>query len=273
LHAAGRGEGRDVTIDVKFAEGDFSRLPELAAAIVAQRPTVIVTAGTPATRAASLAAPAIPIVTASSGDPVGQGLTKSLARPDRNVTGVANQYADLMPKFLELLHAMVPKAERIGVLEVPANPLHATMWVDLEKAAPTFKLTLIRVQVKGPAEYAQAFATMVKQRAGAVVVLPLTAGDNENLVRLTMGNRLPALFAFREFVEAGALMSYGMDLHDGYRRAAVYVDKVLKGAKVADLPFEQASKLELAINLKAAKALGITVPPEILVRADKVIEW
>jgi putative ABC transport system substrate-binding protein len=272
LRAAGRVEGRDITIDIKYAEGDLSRLPELAAAIVAQRPAVIVTAGTPATRAASLATTTIPIVTASGGDPVGQGFTRSLARPERNVTGVANQYVELMPKYLELLHTMAPKAERIGVLEVPANPLHATLWADLEKAARVFKLTLVRVQVKGAAEYATAFASMVKQRAGAVVVLPYTVGERETLVRLTMSNRLPAIFGFREFVEAGALMSYGMDLHDGYRRAALYVVKVLKGAKVADLPFEQASKLELAINLKAAKALGLAVPREIFLRADKVIE-
>ena len=264
-------------IEYRDAEGKLERLPALAAELVALKVDVIVAANTVAALAAKQATRTLPIVFASVGDPVTSGLVTSLARPGGNVTGLSVLAPELVGKCLELLKQAVPGVSRVAVLWQPGGLGERTekdMLKAAEVAARALGVRLQFVEARGPADFDRAFSDMTRARAGALTVLPSTMFFNERrrLVDLAAKNRLPAVYTSREFVDAGGLMAYGPNLADLFRRAATYVDKILKGAKPADLPVEQPTKFELVINLKAAKALGLEVPPLLIAQADELIE-
>jgi putative ABC transport system substrate-binding protein len=274
LRELGWVEGQNVVIEYRFAEGRYDRLPELAAELVRLKVDIIVTVATPAAVAAKDATATIPIVGISLGDPVGIGLIASLARPGGNVTGLSYSVGlELVRKQLELLKEIVPKVRRVAILSNPANPFHAFATRDVKGAARSLGVQLQLLEARGPTEFDGAFAAMVKKRVGALVVVPdqMFQLHRTRLADLVARSRLPAAYGIREYVEAGGLISYGTSLPDLWRRAATYVDKILKGAKPGDLPVEQPTKFELVINLKTAKALGLTIPPSLLARADEVI--
>jgi putative ABC transport system substrate-binding protein len=277
LRELGYVEGRTVVIEWRSAEGKFERLPALAAELVALKVDVIVTGSTPGTVAAKQATKTIPIVFASAGDPVSSGLVTNLAQPEGNVTGLSLFGLELVGKRLELLKQVVPGVTRIALLWQPGGQVERTekdMLKEAEAAARALGVRLPVVEARGPADLERAFSDMTRARAGAVNVWGSNMFNNERrrLVDLAAKNRLPAVYPWREFVDAGGLMAYGPNVADSFRRAATYVDKILKGAKPADLPVEQPTKFELIINLKTAKALGLTIPPSLLGRADQVIE-
>jgi putative ABC transport system substrate-binding protein len=265
---------QELSIESRWTEGHNERLPRLAGDLVRLNPEVIVTGSSAAALAAKQATSTIPIVTVFTADPIGAGLAASIPRPGGNVTGLANIQEDTVGKELELLKAAVPHASRIAVLTNSSNPSHTEEWRGAQEAARILRVELLSVSVQAPGEIASAFATITSGRAHAVVVLadPMFSGEASRIADLATSHKLPAVYAFRDHVAAGGLMSYGPDIDDSYRRAADYVDKILRGANPADLPFEQPIKFELAINLKTAKALGLTIPPAILARADEVVE-
>ena len=267
-------EGQNVVIEGRYSEGRAERLPELAAALVRLKVDVIVAGATPPVHAAQAATASIPIVMPNHSDPVGSGLVASLARPGGNITGLSIINPELTGKRLELLRQIVPGASRVAVLWNPTSEVHPRMVKEAETAAAALGLQLRRAQARGHEDYEGAFSAIVGSRAEAVLVLgDLTFWIHRGrLAELAAKHRLPAMFAQREHVEAGGLISYGPDLRDNYRRAALYVDKILKGAKPTDLPVEQPTKFELIINLKTVKALGLKIPPPVLMRADEVIE-
>ena len=266
--------GRNLVIEWRSAEGKAERLPELAAELVRLKLDVLATPGTPATLAAQKASTTIPIVMIGVGDPVGDGLVKSLARPGGNTTGLANMAADLGPKLLEVLRGMAPKATRVAILVNPSNASHASLLKSLQAAAQRVGVKIQPVEASTPAEVASAFSAMARQNAGALVVLreQLFQQQKNQIVELAAKQRLPSIGTYGEYVEAGGLMSYGQNIRENYRRAATYVDKIFKGANPGYLPVEQPTTFELFINRKTAKALGITIPQSLLQRADKVIE-
>jgi len=279
LRDLGYVEGRNVVIEYRSAEGKYERFPALAAELVALKVDVIVAAGsTPAALAAKQATRTILIVFASAADPVASGLVTSLARPGGNVTGLSTVGSELVGKRLEQLKQAVPGVSRVAVLWQPQGVLGERTRKDMLKeadvAARALGVRLQFVEARGPADFDRAFSDMTRARAGALTVLgsPTFLNERRRLVDLAAKNRLPAVYTVREFVDAGGLMSYGPNLADLFRRAATYVDKILKGAKPADLPVEQPTKFELVINLKAAKALGLTIPQSLLGRADQVVE-
>ena len=277
LRDLGYVEGRNVVIEYRDAEGKLERLPALAAELVALKVDVIVAAGPPAALAAKQATRTLPIVFASSGDPVTSGLVTSLARPGGNVTGLSAVAPELVGKCLEQLKQAVPGVSRVAVLWQPGGLGERTdkyILKEAEVAARALGVRLQFVEARGPADFDRAFSDMTRARAGALTVLstPMFVSERRRLVDLAAKNRLPAVYPWREFVDAGGLMSYGPNLADMFRRAATYVDKILKGAKPADLPVEQPTKFELVINLKTAKALGLTIPASVLARADEVIQ-
>ena len=275
LHELGYVEGKNVVIEYRWAQGKFERLPDLAAELVRLQVEVIVAVGDPVIFAVRQATSAIPIVMASVGDPVGRGFVASLARPGGNVTGVSNLAVTLMGKWLEFLKEIVPALSQVAVLQNAANPTHALFWTEAQSAAPRLGLKLQNVEVRSPDDLDGAFASMVRARSGALVVLPdpLLAGVlPARIAELATRNRLPTMGTFKEQAEAGGLLSYGPSLTANFHRTAAYVDKILKGAKPADLPVEQPTKFELVINLKTAKALGLTIPQALLLRADEVIQ-
>jgi putative ABC transport system substrate-binding protein len=271
-------EGRNLVIEWRDAEGKPERFPALAAELVALKVDVIVAAGgTLGALAAQQATRTLPIVFTAVGDPVAEGLVTSLARPGGNVTGLSTVSSELVGKSLELLRQAVPGVSRVAFLLKPdAMPGRAKK--DRLKAADlTARALGVRLQVveaRGPEDFDRAFSDMTRTRAGALAVLATPVFDNERwrLVDLATKNRLPTVYSFRGDVEAGGLMSYGPDLADLFRRSATYVDNILKGAKPGDLPVEQPTKFELVINLKTAKALGLTIPPSVLAQADHVVE-
>lgn len=268
-------EGQNIVIDYRFAEGRFDRLPVLAAELIQLKVDVIAASATPAPVAAKNATGAIPIVMIMTGDPVGVGLVASLARPGGNVTGISYSVGvENVVKALELLKETVPKARLVAVLSNPANPAHALVTRDMKAAARSLGVPLQLLEVRGPNEFDDAFAAMARERVGALLVAPDTVflSNRSRLADLAAKNQLPSMHGQREYVEAGGLMSYGPSPVAAYRRAAFFVDKILKGAKPADLPVEQPSKFELVINLSTAKALGLTIPPSLQLRADQVIE-
>ena len=270
LRELGYSDGKNLVIDVRRAEGDFSRLPTLAADLVALRPDVILAASTPAVSAAGGATSSIPIVMGPTADPIGSGFIKSLARPGGNITGVSIMSADLSGKSLEFLAAILPDARRIAVLR-SANPVHTVLLEEVRAAALGLGLVIVPVMASNAADLDAAFATMAKERYDGLVVLAdprLTA----RIPDLAAAAHMPAIYQFREFANFGGLLGYGPNLSELFRRAAVYVDKIFKGANPAELPVEQPTKFELVINLKTAKALGLEVPPTLLARADEVIE-
>ena len=274
LHQLGYVEGQDLAFENRWAEEGFGGLPALAGELVRLRVDLIVTQGTPAARAAKEATTTIPIVAASVGDPVGTGLVASLARPGGNLTGLSDIAVDLSAKRLEFLKEVVPTAARIAVLWNPAHPTNPLQLREIEIAAHALGMTLQSWEVRGSDDLERTFAAMRKERAGVLVVLanPLMLRHRGRLADLAANNRLPAMYPFREYVEAGGLMFYGPSLSDLFRRAATLVDKILKGAKPADLPVEQPTRFELIINLKTAKTLGLAIPQSVLIRADEVIQ-
>ena len=277
LRDLGYVEGRNVVIEYRSAEGKLERLPALAAELVALKVDVIVAGGPPHALAAKQATRTIPIVFASAADPVTDGLVTSLARPGGNVTGLSNLGSKLVSKGLEQLKQAVPGISRVAVLWQPGafgERTEKDLLKEVEEAAPALGVRLQFVEARGPADFDRAFSEMTGARAGALSVLPSTMliSERRRLVGLTAKNRLPTVYASREFVDAGGFMSYGANLADMFRRSATYVDKILKGAKPGDIPVEQPTKFELVINLKTAKALGLTIPPSLLGRADQVIE-
>ena len=276
LRELGWVEGQNIAIEYRWAESRFDRLPDLAADLIRLKVDVIVAAPTPAALAAKNATGTVSIVGISLTHPVELGLVASLARPGGNVTGVSYSVgADIFGKDLELLKEVVPRVRRVAVLSNPDSPARPLTIRNVEDAARALGLQLRLLEARGPEGFEGAFATMAKERVGALLVVqdPAFIPQRARLVDLATRNRLPSIFTQREDAEAGGLMSYGPSLSDLYRRAGTYVDKILKGAKPADLPVQQPEKFELIINLKTAKALGLTIPPSLLQRADQVIEW
>jgi len=273
LREHGYIEGQNIVIEQRWVEGKFDRLPAAAAELVRWKPDVVVAAGANAIQATKAATTTIPIVMATMNNPVGIGFIASFARPGGNITGMSNQSEDLMQKMLELLKAVVPMAARIGVLGNPANPINAGNWRETQAAAKALGVRIDLGEARRPDEIEAAFAAIAKQRPEAVLVMvdAMLVNQRKRVADLAARYRLPTMYPFREFVEVGGLMSYGASLQDNYRRAATYVAKILKGANPGDLPVEQPTKFELVINLKTAQTLGLTVPPELLVRADEII--
>jgi len=270
-------EGRNLVIEYRYAEGQLERFPALAAELVALKVEVIVAPPTPAAQAAKRATTTIPIVFAGAGDPVTSGLVTSLARPGGNITGLSGLSPELVGKCLEQLKQAVPGVSRVAVLWQPGGQgerAEKDMLKEAEVAARALGMRLQFVEARGTADFDRAFSDMTTARAGGLTVLPSSMFNTERrrLADLAAKSRLPAVYQLREYVDAGGLMAYGANLADLNRRAAAYVDKILKGAKPADLPVEQATKFELVINLKTAKALGITIPQSVLLRADEVIQ-
>ena len=275
LRELGYVEGKNIVIEWRYAEGKLDRLPALAAELVRLKVDVIVTGGPTATRAAKEATVTIPIVMALDGDPVGNGFVASLARPGGNITGLSTLAPELSGKRLELLKEIVPKLSRVAVLGTSTSPGNAQALKEVELAAGAFGVKLQYLDVLGPKDIETAFRAASKGRADAVLVLvraPSLDSHRTQIAELAVKSRLPAIYYRAEFVEAGGLMTYGVSITDLDRRAATYVDKILKGAKPADLPVEQPTKFEFIINLKAAKQIGLTIPPNVLVRADRVIK-
>jgi putative ABC transport system substrate-binding protein len=273
LRELGYVEGKNIVIEWRSAEENLDRLPALADELVRLKVDVIFAETTPAVQATKKATTTVPIVTVS-GDPVRFGFVASLARPGGNITGLANLTPELVGKRLSLLKEVVPRVSRVAVLFNPDSPGAALRMRETEAAAPSLGIKLQPVEARGPNDLEHAFSAMKKERAGALIPLtsPLMGEQRKQIVELAAKNRLPAMYDSREFSEAGGLMSYGAMLADLDRRAATYVDKILKGAKPADLPVEQPKKFELIVNLKTAKQIGLPIPPNVLARADKVIK-
>jgi putative ABC transport system substrate-binding protein len=274
MRELGYVEGRNLAIEWRSAEGKAERLPGLAAELVQLKVDVIVTAGTAATGVAQKATATIPIVIAIANDPVGSGFVKSLSHPGANITGLSNLTVDISPKTLEIMLSIVPRLSHVAVLVNPTNSAHAAILKSTQAAAQKLNIKVLPAEARTPQEIERAFSAMARERAGAVIIVidAFFVQQGRQIADLAAKHRLPSMSGSREYVEAGGLMSYGQNLADNYRRAATYVDKILKGARPGDLPVEQPTTFELFISRKAAKALGITIPQSILVRADKVIE-
>ncbi|HET8562869.1 MAG TPA: ABC transporter substrate-binding protein [Candidatus Binatia bacterium] len=274
LRDLGYVEGKNIVIEWRYAEGRADRLSELAAELVRLKVDIIVTTSSTVTRAAKEATVTIPIVMANDADPVGSGFVASLARPGGNITGLSTLQTEISGKRLELLKETVPKLSRVAVFGTSTAPGHAQSLRETELAARAFGVKLHYLDILDPKDIETAFQGASKGRADAVLLLnsPLLYSQRTQLVDLAVKNRLPAIYAQTEYTEAGGLMYYGANTPDLYRRAATYVDKILKGANPADLPVERPTKFELVINLKAAKQIGVTIPPNVLARADKVIK-
>ena len=274
LRQLGYVEGHNLIIKYQWAEGQQERSAVLAAELVRLKPDVILTSGTLGTLAAKQATQSIPIVTAIVGDPVAAGLVSSLAKPGGNVTGLSTLAPELSGKRLELFKQAVPKLSRVVALLNPANPFTTIAWKATQPAADALGVKLQPVEARSPNDLDRAFATIKEARPNGLIVLPdrLLLAYRASIVQFMAKNRLPGMFPFREFVQEGGLMAYGPDYTDMFRRAATFVDKILKGAKPADLPIEQPTKFDLVINLKTAKALGLTIPQSVLLRADEVIQ-
>jgi putative ABC transport system substrate-binding protein len=274
LSALGHEEGRSIAFEQRWAERNPDRYSALAADLVQRRVDVIVAGNLESAVAAKAATTEIPIVITAGGDPLRSGLVQSLAHPGSNVTGVSEVIPDLAPKLLQLLNEVVPKLPSVAVLWNPANPSYAPTRQELEAAAQARSIHLHSVEVGRPHEMDGALAAITRERPGGLVVYvtPITQSYRARLVEFTAKQRLPAIYSAREFVDDGGLMSYGPNHRELFRRAATFIHKILRGARPADLPIEQPTRFELIMNLKTAKALGLTIPPSLLVRADQVIE-
>src|SRR5262249_9633833 len=274
LRQLGYAEGKDFVIEYRSADGKLDRLNELAAELVRLKVDVIVTAGPTPTRAAKAATATIPIVMTQDADPVGNGFVASLAHPGGNITGLSRLAPETSGKQLELLKETVPKLSRVAVLGTSTVPGQAILLREIGLPAGPLGVQLQSLDVLGPKDVETAFWAASDQRAEAFIVLPsgILNPQIPHVLEYVVKNRLPAIYSQPQFVEAGGLMFYGVNLTNLDRRAATYVDKILKGAKAGDLPVEQPKKFELIINLKAAKQIGLTIPPNVLVRADKVIK-
>ena len=270
---AGYSEGRDVVIEWRTASGDYARLPELAADLVQRKVDVIVVQSTSAAQAVKRVTSTIPIVMAVVADPVGSGLVASLAHPGGNVTGLSTMVVELNAKRLQLLKETLPRVTRVAVLGNPAAPYHPKAVEDLKAAAPSLSIELNFTAARTPDEFSPAFSTIGRAHAQALYVIDdaFFVSRRAMLVRLASKARLPAIYGFRLYVDEGGLMSYGANYANLLRQSARYVDKILKGAKPGDLPIEQPTKFEFVINLRTAKALGLSIPQSVLLQADEVI--
>jgi putative ABC transport system substrate-binding protein len=273
LREVGYIEGKNIFVEYRHADEKFDRLPALVAELVGLKVDIIVSGGSTVTRPAKEATATIPIVMTNDSDPVGDGFIASLARPGRNITGLSNFAPELTGKRLELLREIVPKISRVAVLWTSTGSGTRAALQELEGASGALKVKLQYLDVQNPKDIENAFRAGAKGRAEGVLVMggAILVSQRVQIVEFAAKNRLPAIYHRTEFVEEGGLMFYGVNLPDLSRRAAVYVDKILKGAKPADLPVEQPIKFEFIINLKAAKQIGLTIPPNVLVRADRVI--
>jgi putative ABC transport system substrate-binding protein len=274
LRELGWVEGKNVAFEHRYAENRLERLPELAADLVRRRVDVIAAAGTLAPLAAKRATTTIPIVMTAAGDPLGSGLVASLARPDGNVTGMSLMATDLGAKRLELLKEVVPRLSRVVVLWNADNPYSVLVFKETQAGGRTLGIEVRSLEVRGPDDFDSAFEAAKGLRPDALITVedPLTGDHRTRIAEFTARQQLPSLHGIRDFVAAGGLISYGPSIADLFRRAAYYVDKILRGAKPADLPVQQPTKFEMVINLKTAKALGLTVPATLLAQADEVIE-
>jgi len=274
LRELGYVEGKNIVIEQRYADGKFDRLPALAAELVRLKVDIIVTAGPQSTRPAKQATSTIPIVMAMDPDPVGNGFVASLARPGGNITGLSSLAPEISGKQLELLKEIVPRLSRVAVFGTSINSGNAQTLREVELTAKAFGVKLQYLDVLSPKDIETAFRVASKGRADAVLMLPgsVLVLQRAQLADLAAKNRLPAIYPQPDYTEAGGLVYYGANTADLFRRAATYVDKILKGAKPADLPVEQPTKFEFIINLKAAKQIGLTIPPNVLARADKVIK-
>ena len=266
-------EGKNIVIEFRFAEGKLDRVPHNAAEVARLNVDVILTAGSTDTGAAKKASATIPIVMAQDGDPIGNGFVASLARPGGNITGLSGLSPEISGKRLELLKEVIPRLSRVAVLGTSTNPGNAQSLRETKLAAEALGVQVQYQDVQGLSHLEPAFSAASQARADAVLVLggPILNSDRAQIAELAVKNRLPATYPRPEFVSDGGLMAYGPNISDMFRRAATFVDKILKGAKPADLPVEQPTKFELSINLRAAKQIGLTIPPAVLARADKVI--
>ena len=273
LKELGYIEGKNIAIEYRYAEGKADRLPTLAAELVGLNVDVILTSSTPSVLAVKKATSTIPIVFVSINDPVASGVVTSLARPGGNITGLTILGPELSGKRLELLKEAVPKATRVAFLWNSANPAQGLLWKESQAAAQELRLQLQSLEVRSSNDFDNAFEAVLRERSQALITVPepLINTHLKRIVEFAAKNRLPAMYANPQFVDAGGLMSYAPDYSAQYRRAATYVDKILKGAKPADLPVEQPTKFEFIINLKTAKQIGLTIPPNVLARADRVI--
>jgi ABC-type uncharacterized transport system substrate-binding protein len=274
LRDLGYAEGQNIAFEFRWADGQYDRLPALVAGLIHSKVDVIVAVGGAATRAAQQATRTIPIVMVAVNDPLGSGLVPSLARPGQNITGTSLMAPDLVGKQFEVLKETVPKVSRVALLRNPANPASELQLREAEAAARALGMRLQTLEARGPDDIDRAFAAMTRERASALVVLTDSIFTNQRrqIADLAAERRLPAVYGHIEHAEAGGLLAFSANLLDLERRAAIYVDKILKGAKPGDLPVEQPTKLELVVNLRAAKAIGLTIPPSLLQRADQVID-
>ena len=274
LRELGYVEGQNIVIEFRSAEGKYDRLSALAAELIRFKVNVIVAPASPATQAAKQATETIPIVMVNVADPVATGFVASLARPGGNITGLSLMLPELVGKQLELLKEVVPKVSRVALLGNPANPTIALLVQHAQDAARILKVRLQLLEARDSSEIDSAFAAITAERAGAVIVLTdsVTLDHRTRIADHAVRRRLPTVFGVSEFAEAGGLLAYGPRLADRYRRAATYVDTILKGAKPADLPVAQPTTFDLVVNLRAAKALGLTIPQAVLQRADRIIE-
>jgi putative ABC transport system substrate-binding protein len=274
LRERGYVEGQNITIEWRDAKGRLERLPELAAELVRLKADVIVVQSNPAVIALKQATQTIPIVMAVVGDPVGAGFVASLAKPGGNITGLSNQHEETSGKRLGLLKEVNPRISNVAVLRNPSIPTHSVLWRETQAAAVVLGVKLTAVDFRGPDEFEGAFGTMIREHADALIVLPdpVTNTRRKQIIDLAARHRFPTMYPFPQWVEGGGLISYGPSLTDLWRRAVYYVDRILKGAKPADLPVEQPTKFELIVNLKTARALGLAIPQAVLIRADRVIQ-
>ena len=274
LRELGYTEGQSILVEYRHAHGALDLVPNFVAELIRLKVDLLVVGGTVSAQLAKAQTTTVPIVFATSGDPVGSGLVASLARPGGNATGLTIFSPELSGKQLEFLKAAVPKVSRVTVLYNPVNPAAESALNATRESARALAVELQLLGVHEPSELPSAFSALTGWRAGALLVLadPVLGNELAQISKLAAKNRLPAMYLRREFAEAGGLLAYGPSFSDNYRRAATYVDKILKGAKPADLPVQRPTKFELVINLKTAKALGLTIPPSLLQRADQVIE-
>jgi putative ABC transport system substrate-binding protein len=274
MRELGYAEGQNILVEGRWYGDQTDRLPALAAELVRLKVDVIVAGAPPAPEAAQRATSTIPIVMAIHNDPVGSGLVASLAKPGRNVTGLSTLAPELVGKRLQLLKEAVPAIFRVAVLSNPTVTNQAVELREAKVAARSMKVQLQVLEARAPSNFSGAFSAMTKERAGGVIILTSSMfyAERTRIAELAAQSRVPAIYSVKEFAEAGGLMTYGINIGESFRRAATYVDKILKGAKPGDLPIEQATKFELVINLKTAKSLGLTIPPSLLGRADEVIQ-
>lgn len=274
LHDQGYTEGKNLVIEFRWADGKTERLPALAAELVGSRVDLMVVDGSTGNRVAQKATTTIPIVMVGVADPVGDGLVKSLGRPGGNITGLSSMSLDISPKYLELLRGMVPRLARVAVLTDPGAISHSAILQSIQNAARKIGVTLLPVSAATPQEIDKAFALMNKEKAGAMIVAssPLFVQQRGQIAALAAAQRLPAVASFPVYAEAGLLMTYGMNRTESYRYLATYVARILKGAKPADLPVEQPTRIDLVINRGTAKALGLTIPQSLLISAERVID-